>query len=114
MTKLMTKSSDLGSLAEEIRKAHDASGHSLTSPIQNAHRAGELLLQVKAALPDGAWPQWLAEHCPTLSGRTAQAYMRVASHDPGLDGKGSRSEPSQQDLEIDWDARFELHFALSD
>jgi len=110
----MTKIADLGLLAEEIRQLHAASGQSLTSPLHHARRAGELLLELKAAVPHDGWPQWLAEHCPTLSTRTAQACMRVASQGPA-DGAGTpRGEHSHRDPEIDWDARFELHFALSD
>lgn len=51
--------------------------------VHAAVRAGELLMQAKAAVPHGEWGQWLAEHC-TIAPRTAQAYMRLAEALPTL------------------------------
>lgn len=72
-------------LATEIMQAHEAACRAAQSALEHARRAGELLIQAKAAVPHGAWLPWLAEHCPTLPERTARAYMRVARHWPALE-----------------------------
>jgi hypothetical protein len=44
----------------------------------NIRKAGEALLEAKAAIPRGAWLPWLREHC-RLEESNAQFYMRVAA-----------------------------------
>jgi hypothetical protein len=65
-------------LATQINAEHQAAGQAAQSALEHARRAGELLIEAKAALSHGTWLPWLAEHCPTIPERTAQAYMRVA------------------------------------
>jgi hypothetical protein len=80
----------LTSIAVEIRREHEAASTAARSALQHARRAGELLTQAKTALRHGAWLPWLTEHCPDISERTAQAYMRVAARWPELEAKAQR------------------------
>lgn len=80
----------LVSLASEITHEHAAACQAAQSALSHARRAGELLMQAKAGLEHGAWLPWLAEHCPTLPERTAQAYMRLAGRWPALEAKAQR------------------------
>jgi hypothetical protein len=68
----------LPALATEINAAHSAALDAARSALENARRAGMLLVAAKEQLPHGEWLPWLALHCPTLPERTARAYMRVA------------------------------------
>jgi hypothetical protein len=77
-------------VAIEITAAHDAALTAGRSALQHARRAGDLLAQVKAALPHGQWLPWLSAHCPTIPSRTAQVYMRIARDWPALDSKTQR------------------------
>lgn len=74
----------LSSLATEINREHQAIEQALSSAVDHAIKAGELLTQAKASLPHGAWGVWLEENC-TVSTRTANNYMRVARELPLLD-----------------------------
>jgi hypothetical protein len=71
----------LTSLASAINAEHDAALHAAMTAIEHARRAGALLIDAKDQLPHGSWLPWLAEHCPTISVRTAQGYMRLARAD---------------------------------
>jgi hypothetical protein len=66
---------DLDELAQKINVEHS----SAQTAMQSALRAGQYLLQAKEQVPRGKWSQWLAAHCPDVSVRTAQYYMRIAS-----------------------------------
>lgn len=77
-------------LATAINCEHDACGRAASDALAHARRAGELLAEVKKQLLHGDWLPWLAEHCPTISTRTAQAYMRVAAHWPELEANTQR------------------------
>lgn len=68
---------DLDVLATEIREEHEQATHAFRRAVQHAVRCGELLEEVKARMPHGAWLPWLDEHFPA-SRRTAQGYMRLA------------------------------------
>jgi hypothetical protein len=65
-------------LATKINEAHAEAVQAAQSALLHAREAGDLLLEAKAALPHGAWAEWLAEYV-TFSDRTARGYMRVAS-----------------------------------
>ena len=67
------------SLAAEIRREHEAATHAFASAVEHAARCGKLLAEVKAQLAHGEWLPWLAENFPA-SVRTAQNYMRLATH----------------------------------
>ena len=80
----------LQSLAAQINDAHGNACRAAQSAITHARRAGELLIEAKAGLEHGSWLSWLGECCPTISERTAQAYMRVARDWPTLEAKAQR------------------------
>jgi hypothetical protein len=77
-------------LAQQINAEHEAVCRAAYSALEHAKRGGELLCDVKASLPHGRWLPWLAEHCPTIPERTAQAYMRIARYWPTLEAKTQR------------------------
>lgn len=68
---------DLPTLARQINEEHAAVGRALSTMLERARRAGELLLQAKAQVGHGGWQPWLAEHF-NGSYRTAATYMQVA------------------------------------
>ena len=78
------------SLAAQINAAHDDACRAAQSAVAHARRAGQLLIEAKAGLAHGSWLSWLGEHCPTISERTAQAYMRVARDWPVLEANPQR------------------------
>lgn len=65
-------------LAASINAEHAAVVEAARAATPHARRCGELLLDAKAQCAHGDWLHWLANHCPDISDRTAQAYMRVA------------------------------------
>lgn len=69
----------LTDLAAEINQAHQLAEQSARMAIDHARRAGELLIQAKAAVPHGQWLPWLSENV-TVGVRQAQRYMRLAQH----------------------------------
>lgn len=80
---------DLVSLAIDINREHAEVLRCAAQGAEHAKRAGEMLQQVKAALPHGAWLPWLAEHCE-VSPRMAQRYMRIAAGWSTLESKTTR------------------------
>ena len=80
----------LQALAAQITAAHADACRAAQSAIAHARRAGGFLIEAKAGLGHGSWLSWLAEHCPTIAERTAQAYMRVARDWPTLEAKAQR------------------------
>lgn len=68
----------LDALAAAINADHDAVEQMARSTLDRARAAGDKLLQAKAQVAHGQWLPWLAEHCPRMSERTAQAYMKLA------------------------------------
>lgn len=65
-------------LADAINAAHVSACRAASSAIDHARRAGALLLEAKGRLQHGEWLPWLTAHCPELSARVAQGYMRIA------------------------------------
>jgi hypothetical protein len=78
-------SNSLADLAARIRQEHEAAESDLTSGLRHAIACGAMLIEAKAKIGRGLWLGWLAEHCPRISERTAQAYMRVARAFGNLD-----------------------------
>ena len=73
---------DLDSLADSINTAHaDAQAHAAKA-VERALVAGDLLNKVKAQLKHGEFLPWCKAHCPAISQRTIQNYMRVARELP--------------------------------
>jgi hypothetical protein len=66
--------------ATEIHAEHEAAQRCARDAVAHAIRAGELLLEAKAALPHGAFGAWLRANVE-FSDRTAQGYMRLAKLD---------------------------------
>lgn len=64
---------------EGIAQAHQSAQQAIRDAVAHAIRAGELLLEAKAAMPHGAF----GEFCKALpfSDRTARGYMRLARLD---------------------------------
>ena len=65
------------SVAAEINEQHRLAVNHAGSAIEHAKRAGELLTQVKADLPHGAFLAWVEAHVE-VSPRQAQRYMAAA------------------------------------
>ena len=86
----MEADSELAIVAAGIVAAHEAAVAAGSSALAHARDAGELLTRAKAAVPHGAWLPWLAQHCPSIPERTAQAYMRIARLWPALEAKAPR------------------------
>jgi hypothetical protein len=98
MDTTMFLTGSLDALAVEINTEHEAALSAVRSGLHHAHRAGELLIEAKAALDHGAWLPWLAEHCPAVSERVAQMYMRVAQHWPALEAAANTKRVSHLPL----------------
>ena len=67
----------LSALAADIRAAHSAIKRTTLETAERTVAAGHMLIEAKAALPHGAWDEWLATHAG-LSARTARRYMQIA------------------------------------
>lgn len=77
----------LSVLAAEINAAHSDAQALSNRAIERAHDAGIRLIQAKAQVEHGQWLPWLAEHCPAVAVRTAQAYMKLAQDWPKLESE---------------------------
>lgn len=65
--------------AERINALHAAAAEASSTALECARRCGELLQFAKEQMPHGKWLPWLRENT-TVSERTAQRYMWLASH----------------------------------
>ena len=65
-----------------INVAHAEAQAYAGKAIERALEAGDLLLLAKSKVQYGLWQSWLKEHCPAISIRTAQDYMKVARELP--------------------------------
>ena len=75
---------DAAGLAQQINAEHEGVVRAVRSALEHARRAGDLLIEAKAQAKHGKWLPWLKQHCPAVSPRTAQGYMRVARRWPEL------------------------------
>jgi len=75
---LLAADRSLESLAAIINKAHAEAQQHASMAVERAFLAGDTLLTVKAQVAHGQWLPWLKTHCPAISIRTVQDYMRVA------------------------------------
>jgi hypothetical protein len=80
MMPAVVTTTDLAVAASEIHNEHQAAQRCASEAVAHAIRAGELLLQAKAALPHGAFGPWLSANVD-FSDRTARGYMRLAGLD---------------------------------
>lgn len=74
----------LNGLATDINREHLMAEEAARTAVTHALRAGELLIQAKAAVDHGAWLAWLRSNV-SFSMRTAQGYMRLARELPALE-----------------------------
>jgi hypothetical protein len=81
-----TTEEELTRLADRIRDEHKAMRTAMCHAVAHAIRAGEALIQAKAAVPSGSWHRWLKEHCE-LSKRTALRYIQLAQHREEIEHK---------------------------
>ncbi|MET3135666.1 hypothetical protein AAKU61_000004 [Undibacterium sp. GrIS 1.2] len=78
----MTKLNEIRlTIASEINAHHQAATSKANEAINHAKDAGDLLLEVKKALPHGQFSQWMDENIQ-VSTRQAQRYMAVAQGKP--------------------------------
>ena len=80
MTALTTTTTALTVTAAAIQTEHKAAQRCASEAVAHAIRAGELLIEAKAALPHGAFGAWLAANVE-FSDRTARGYMQLAGLD---------------------------------
>jgi hypothetical protein len=69
-------------VAAQINQAHADAQAYASKAVERALVAGDLLNQVKAELRHGEFGAWCKQHCPAISTRTIQDYMRVARELP--------------------------------
>ena len=74
----MTNQVTIDDLAARIVAEHKAVRAAMKSTLEHALACGDLLIEAKAKLAHGTWLPWLAEHCASLSERTAQVYISLA------------------------------------
>ena len=78
-------------LAARIVAEHKAVRAAMKSTLEHAMVCGDLLIEAKAKLEHGEWLPWLAEHCKSLSERTAQIYISLAKNRAALEAKSAAS-----------------------
>lgn len=112
-------------IAADIRREHQAAQACAGQAVEHAKRAGELLVEAKAAVPHGEWLPWLTTNV-AFSERTAQGYMRIARELPKLEGEKAqrvadmplrdalqalaepddkwkfKAQPTLQSMSVDW------------
>ena len=82
MSKLVPQLPDL---VTQINAEHAQARSAFRKGLDHAVACGKLLIRAKNSLPHGQWLPWLEEHCPDISERLAQRYMRVARDMPRID-----------------------------
>lgn len=73
---------DIVVLVARINAAHAEANAHAKRAIDRAFEAGDLLNLAKKQVSHGGWQSWLREHCPAISARTAQNYMKIARETP--------------------------------
>lgn len=68
----------LTNLAEIANREHAAGHKSQAEAFAHYREAGEALIDAKAQVGHTRWLRWLKKHCPAISDRQAQKYMRFA------------------------------------
>src|SRR4051812_6890864 len=81
---------ELFRLAERINAEHTACEAALRSRVVHAIETGRLLLEVKARLGRGQWPDWVRAHCH-FPEREARGYVRIAR----LSGEREAADPQR-------------------
>lgn len=70
---------NLNALANEINETHAVAKSHAQLAVVFAIRTGILCERAKDSIPHGQFGPWLAKHCPQISDRTAQNYMRLVA-----------------------------------
>ena len=78
----------LSTLAADIRSAHADCFAAVNRGLDFARRAGELLIEAKAALPHGEFTAWVERECGIVP-RTAQRYVKIARNWPAIEAAKS-------------------------
>jgi hypothetical protein len=78
---------NLRHLAVAINQEHGAVLSGVRSTMRHARRCGALLVEARDRCEHGHWLVWLSNHCPHLSLRTSQVYMRLARLAPAADAE---------------------------
>lgn len=78
-------STELTALSAQINEAHEQALQHASNAVECARRAGEFLNRAKAEIAHGDWLPWIEGHCPEITPRTAQRYMRIAKEWPKLE-----------------------------
>jgi molybdopterin/thiamine biosynthesis adenylyltransferase len=65
---------------ENIQELRKRTSDNCNATICEVIQQGHDLIQAKASLSHGQFADWLSAHCPSISHRTANLYMRVASN----------------------------------
>jgi hypothetical protein len=68
---------DLDYCASRVNEHHKLALASRQSMLRHAKSAGMCLIAAKKQMRHGNWGWWLKRKCPTISERTAQAYMQI-------------------------------------
>jgi Protein of unknown function (DUF3102) len=76
-------------LAAQINFDHRAVASASVRVIDHALHCGMLLSTAKSKVPHGKWLDWLAEHCPDVSKRSAQVYMQMADNAEAIQAKSA-------------------------
>ncbi len=91
-------SADLRTIAKEINEREAAIEQLKTAAVGKAGEAvteallqGQSLIKAQKSMPHGYWEGWLKSHCPGISQRTAQVYMRLAKAQHAADLSGAES-----------------------
>jgi hypothetical protein len=68
------------SLVPQINAAYNTVMSAEEGSLKDKVKLGELLNLAKGSMKHGQWTDWLAEHCPKISHRSANVYMNLAEH----------------------------------
>jgi hypothetical protein len=77
------------SLKPQIALAYEAVVKAEQNSLNEKIKLGELLNLAKEAVTHGAWTNWLIEHFPKISHRSANVYMDLAAKKDTLDAKSN-------------------------
>lgn len=72
----------LEAVAAQINQAHSEAQAYAAKAVERALVAGDLLIEAKSRVKHGEFIPWCKQHCPAISQRTIQDYMRVARELP--------------------------------
>lgn len=100
MSTSVTKSKPTAATIRQINAAHDAVVSAARDALQNAIRAGELLIAVKDGQDHGDWETWLSNSCPNISTRTARLYMHLAKNEDKLTAAAEQNGNTVADLSV--------------